>query len=153
MINIFSIFPIFRVDFCSWCCVASPQSKSQTSELSLNARAEWFLVDDGWADAVPKKVTLRDVKVCLRCSDPMVTVLNKLEAKWPGHLWMRYSLRLASRALDSVRSEKCINNAKGQTSQATPASVNMMLNHLRHCARLEEDIALQRCSLYLSKVG
>ena len=58
--NIFSILPIFTVLFCIWCCVASPQSNSQTSPPRCKARAEWFLVDDGWAEAVPRKVMLRE---------------------------------------------------------------------------------------------
>lgn len=54
--KILRILPILTSLFCNWCCVASPQSNSQTSLLSRRASDEWFLVDDGWADAVPRKV-------------------------------------------------------------------------------------------------
>lgn len=37
--------------------MASPQSKSQTSPRRRTASAEWFLVKDGWAEAVPRKTT------------------------------------------------------------------------------------------------
>ena len=36
----------------------SPQSNNQTSPLSRRESAEWFLVREGCADAVPRKVIL-----------------------------------------------------------------------------------------------
>lgn len=60
--NIFSIFPILTVLFWSCPCVASPQSKSQTSAPNRRANAECCRVDEGWADAVPRNVTDKDEK-------------------------------------------------------------------------------------------
>jgi hypothetical protein len=76
VINIFSILPIRTILCCKRCCVPSekddefnaqyfshlktaipPQSKSQTSAPSRRARDEWIRVDDGWAEAVPRKVS------------------------------------------------------------------------------------------------
>ena len=51
VMNIFWMRPIFTADFWIWCCVASPQSKSQTSPSSRSASAEWLRVEDGCADA------------------------------------------------------------------------------------------------------
>lgn len=50
------ILPILTSLFCSLCWVASPQSKSHTSPPKRRAKAEWFLVDDGCAEAVPRNV-------------------------------------------------------------------------------------------------
>lgn len=60
VINIFWIRPILTVLFWSWCCVASPQSNSHTSPPSWSAKDEWFLVEEGWADAVPRNVILTE---------------------------------------------------------------------------------------------
>ena len=64
--KIFSILPILTLLFCSWCWVASPQSNNHTSLPRRRLRAEWFLVDDGWADAVPRNVMFMEVIKDLR---------------------------------------------------------------------------------------
>jgi len=65
VMKILPIFPIFSLLRCSWCCVASPQSNSHSSPPRRRPRAEWLRVDDGWAEAVPRKVMLTAVRaVC-----------------------------------------------------------------------------------------
>ena len=48
-----------------WCCVPSPQSKSQTSDDcdNLSAREETFLVKDGTPELVPKKVMFTYINI------------------------------------------------------------------------------------------
>ena len=58
VMKILLILPILTLLFCNRCCVASPQSKSHTSPFRRNARAEWFRVEDGCADALPRTVML-----------------------------------------------------------------------------------------------
>jgi hypothetical protein len=64
VINIFLILPIF-IPLLAWICfwVDSPQSKSQTSEPSRRAKEEWFRVDEGCAEAVPRKVMLKEESI------------------------------------------------------------------------------------------
>ena len=65
VMNIFCTLPIFTELFWIWCWVASPQSKSQTSPSRRRANAEWFRVDDGWADALPRMVMLTEDRVLM----------------------------------------------------------------------------------------